>query len=69
MRGDKAFLDTNVLIYAFAKDDPPTNTAETLLATGGGVVGVLTPNWFVAVAVRKLATLETHDTAMQFSAP
>jgi predicted nucleic acid-binding protein len=34
MRGDKAFFDTNVLIYAFAKDDPRTEAAETLLAGG-----------------------------------
>ena len=54
MRGDKAFFDTNVLIYAFAKDDSRTETAETLLALGG-VVGVQTLNEFVAVAVRKLA--------------
>ena len=54
MRGDKAFFDTNVLIYAFAKDDPRTETAELLLA-GGGLVGVQTLNEFVAVAVRKLA--------------
>jgi predicted nucleic acid-binding protein len=54
MRGAKAFFDTNVLIYAFAKDDPRGEIAETLLA-GGGVVGVQTLNEFVAVAVRKLA--------------
>jgi len=54
MRGDKVFFDTNVLIYAFAKDDPRTETAELLLA-GGGLVGIQTLNEFVAVAVRKLA--------------
>jgi predicted nucleic acid-binding protein len=54
MRGDKVFFDTNVLIYAFAKDDLRAETAETLLA-GGGVVGVQTLNEFVAVAVRKFA--------------
>ena len=54
MRGDKAFFDTNVLIYAFAKDDPRAETAETLLA-GGGVVGVQVLNEFVAVAVGRLA--------------
>jgi predicted nucleic acid-binding protein len=54
MRGDRAFFDTNVLIYAFAKDDPRAQIAETLLG-GGGVVGVQTLNEFVAVAVRKLA--------------
>jgi predicted nucleic acid-binding protein len=54
MRGERAFFDTNVLIYAFAEDDPRTETAETLLA-GGGVVGVQVLNEFVAVAVGKLA--------------
>jgi predicted nucleic acid-binding protein len=54
MSGDKAFIDTNVLIYAFAKDDPRTKTAKTLLAAGG-VVGVQILNEFVAVALRKLA--------------
>lgn len=54
MKGDTPFFDTNVLIYAFAKDDPRAQIAETLLA-GGGVVGVQTLNEFVAVSVRKLA--------------
>ena len=52
MRG-KSFFDTNVLIYAFAKDDSRARVAEELLAAGG-VVGVQTLNEFVAVAVRKL---------------
>jgi predicted nucleic acid-binding protein len=54
MKGDAAFFDTNVLIYAFAKNDPRAEIAEALLARGG-VVGVQTLNEFVAVAVRKLA--------------
>ena len=53
MKGDKAFFDTNVLIYAFAKDDPRTEAAETLLDKGGAV-GVQVLNEFVAVAVGKL---------------
>jgi predicted nucleic acid-binding protein len=53
MKGDMAFFDTNVLIYAFAKDDRRAKIAETLLA-GGGVIGVQTLNEFVAVAARKL---------------
>ena len=52
MRGEKAFFDTNVLIYAFAKDDSRTEVAEALLARGG-VAGVQTLNEFVAIAVRK----------------
>jgi predicted nucleic acid-binding protein len=50
----RPFFDTNVLIYAFAKNDPRTEAAEKLLARGG-VVGVQTLNEFVSVAVRKLA--------------
>jgi len=54
MKGeDRAFFDTNVLIYAFAKDDPRADAAQELLARGG-VVGVQTLNEFVSVAVRKL---------------
>ena len=54
MRGEeRAFFDTNVLIYAFAKDDPRAETAQTLLAHGG-MAGVQTLNEFVSVAVRKL---------------
>src|SRR5438105_2105591 len=52
MRG-KAFFDTNVIIYAFAKNDPRTATAEALLAAGG-VISVQTLNEFVSVAIRKL---------------
>lgn len=54
MKGERAFFDTNVVIYAFAKDDPRTEIAEALLARGG-VIGVQVLNEFVAVAVRKLA--------------
>jgi predicted nucleic acid-binding protein len=50
---DKAFFDTNVLIYAFAKDEQRGEAALDLLARGG-VVGVQTLNEFVAVAGRKL---------------
>jgi predicted nucleic acid-binding protein len=49
MKGDAAFFDTNVIVYAFAKDDHRTEIAETLLA-GGGVIGVQILNEFVAVA-------------------
>lgn len=52
MRAD-VFLDTNVLIYAFALGDSRTATAETLLGEGG-VVSVQVLNEFAAVAVRKL---------------
>jgi predicted nucleic acid-binding protein len=53
MRGEKAFFDTNVLVYAFAKDDPRADIAEELIE-GGGVIGVQTLNEFVAIALRKL---------------
>ncbi|HLY15724.1 MAG TPA: PIN domain-containing protein [Bryobacteraceae bacterium] len=49
----KAFFDANILIYAFAKDDPRAEAALGLLAEGG-VVGVQTLNEFVAVGGRKL---------------
>ena len=49
----KACFDTNILIYAFAQNDPRAEPAETLLA-GGGVVNVQVLNEFAAVAVRKL---------------
>jgi predicted nucleic acid-binding protein len=50
---DKDFFDTNVLIYAVAKDDPRTTQAEELLASGG-IIGVQSLNEFVSVARRKL---------------
>jgi len=49
----KDFLDTNVLIYSLAKNDPRAARAEALLATGG-VVSVQSLNEFVAVARRNL---------------
>ena len=32
---EKDFFDTNVLIYAMAKNDPRASKAEALLASGG----------------------------------
>ena len=49
----KDFLDTNVLIYAVAKNDPRASKAEALLASGG-IVSVQSLNEFAAVARRKL---------------
>lgn len=49
----KPFLDTNVIIYAFAKDDPRGRTAEALVASGG-TVSVQVLNEFVNVSRRKL---------------
>src|ERR1700751_6476096 len=50
---DKAFFDTNVLIYAVAEGDPRSTQAEKLLASGG-VLSVQVLNEFVAVARRKV---------------
>jgi predicted nucleic acid-binding protein len=47
------FLDTNVLIYAVAKNDPRAAHAEALLASGG-IVSIQSLNEFVSVARRKL---------------
>lgn len=49
----KRFLDTNILIYAFAADDPRSARAESLIADGG-VIGVQVLNEFTNVARRKL---------------
>ena len=49
----KAFLDTNVLIYAISQNDPRAAQAETLLLAGG-IVSVQVLNEFVAVARRKM---------------
>jgi predicted nucleic acid-binding protein len=51
---DKPFLDTNILIYAFAKNDPRSEAAEALLAAGG-VISIQVLNEFVNVSRRKLA--------------
>ena len=47
------FFDTNVLIYAVAKNDSRASRAEALLVTGG-IVSVQSLNEFVSVARRKL---------------
>lgn len=47
------FLDTNVLIYALAQNDPRAVKAEALLAKGG-TVSVQSLNEFVSVSRRKL---------------
>ena len=50
----KPFLDTNILIYAFAAGDPRKAACERLLAQGG-VVSVQVLNEFAGVSHRKLA--------------
>ena len=49
----KHFLDTNVLIYAVAKNDPRASKAEALLASGG-IISIQSLSEFVSVARRKL---------------
>jgi predicted nucleic acid-binding protein len=49
----KDFFDTNILIYAVAKNDPRALKAEALLASGG-IVSVQSLNEFASVARRKL---------------
>jgi predicted nucleic acid-binding protein len=49
----KPFLDTNVLIYAFAEADPRSATAEALVAAGG-MISVQVLNEFANVSRRKL---------------
>jgi predicted nucleic acid-binding protein len=49
----KDFFDTNVLIYAMAKNDSRALKAEALLA-GGGIVSIQSLNELVSVARRKL---------------
>lgn len=48
----KPFLDSNILIYAFASNDPRSDRAEALLADGG-TVSVQVLNEFVNVSRRK----------------
>ena len=54
MRGvERAFLDTNVLVYLFSADPAKADRAEALL-TAGGTISVQVLNEFTAVARRKL---------------
>lgn len=49
----KAFLDSNVLIYAVAQEDPRGTRAEELLRRGG-ILSVQVLNEFTSVARRKI---------------
>jgi predicted nucleic acid-binding protein len=49
----KPFLDTNVILYAFRKEDPRRPKAEALLI-GGTMLSVQSLNEFVNVSRRKL---------------
>jgi predicted nucleic acid-binding protein len=50
---DRAFFDSNVLIYAMVSGDPRRERAQQLVAQGG-VISVQVLNEFVAVARRKM---------------
>ncbi len=50
---DRAFFDTNVLVYAIGEQDARTPTAEALLSRGG-LISVQVLNELASVAVRKL---------------
>jgi predicted nucleic acid-binding protein len=50
---DRRFFDTNILVYAFAADDPRSARAEELIADGG-VISVQVLNEFTNVTRRKL---------------
>jgi len=50
---DKAFFDTNVLVYVVGQKDERTATAEVLVANGG-VVSVQVLNELASVSRRKL---------------
>jgi predicted nucleic acid-binding protein len=50
---DKAFFDTNVLIYAMVSGDSRRERAQQLMAQGG-VISVQVLNEFVAIARRKM---------------
>ena len=49
----RPFLDTNILVYAFASNDPRMQKALSLVASGG-VVSIQVFNEFVNVSRRKL---------------
>ncbi|HVY91170.1 MAG TPA: PIN domain-containing protein [Bryobacteraceae bacterium] len=53
MNADKAFFDTNILVYSFSIGDPRREKALSLLLAGG-VISVQALNEFVDVAVRKM---------------
>jgi predicted nucleic acid-binding protein len=49
----KAFLDTNIIVYAFSSNDPRRDKAEALLHAGG-IISVQVLNEFVNVSRRKI---------------
>lgn len=53
MPADRAFFDTNILIYAFSNGDSRQNTALSLLLAGG-IVSIQSLNEFASVSSGKL---------------
>lgn len=56
---DKAFFDTNVLLYLLSADAARADRAEALVALGG-TISVQVLNEFAAVATRKLRMLPSE---------
>jgi predicted nucleic acid-binding protein len=50
---EKPFIDTNVIVYAFSRDEDRAETARSILERGG-IVSAQVLNEFVDVARRKL---------------
>ncbi|SJM90829.1 PilT protein domain protein [Crenothrix polyspora] len=53
MKTDKAFFDTNVVLYLLSEDNHKADRAEAVIAVGG-VISVQVLNEFASVASRKL---------------
>jgi predicted nucleic acid-binding protein len=51
---DKAFFDSNVLIYAMVSGDSRRERAQQLVSQKGGVISVQVLNEFVSVARRRM---------------
>lgn len=56
MNGNKAFFDTNILLYLLSGDEAKAERAEETIA-GGGIISVQVLNEFASVARRKLGML------------
>jgi predicted nucleic acid-binding protein len=73
MNADKAFFDTNILVYSFSIGDPRREKALGLLLAGGEI-SVQTLNEFIDVAVRKMKepwskVISWTDTIQQLCEP
>jgi predicted nucleic acid-binding protein len=72
MNGDKAFFDTNILLYLLSGDEAKADRVEELVAGGGisGIISVQVLNEFASVATRKLGMswVEVRDVLSQVRA-